>query len=132
MPGWELSKHRIYVMAEDLGGRDFSLKSSSLRVVDDALAKGEILRTHMLRPTWHFIVAEDIRWMLQLSGGRIRTAFDSYARSPEDGDDTASTTKRFVEDSTWSLLLGGNKSLTKRGVDGWVSVGQESRQTIAV
>ena len=57
------------------------LKSSSLRVVDDALAKGEILRTHILRPTWHFIVAEDIRWMLQLSGGRIRTAFDSYARS---------------------------------------------------
>ena len=50
------------------------LKSSSLRVVDDALAKGEILRTHILRPTWHFIVAEDIRWMLQLSGGRIRTA----------------------------------------------------------
>ena len=56
------------------------LKSSSLRVVDDALAKGEILRTHILRPTWHFIVAEDIRWMLKLSAQRIISANDSFAK----------------------------------------------------
>ena len=57
------------------------LKSATLQAVDNALAKGEILRTRILRPTWHFVAAGDIRWMLQLSGGRIKTAFESYARS---------------------------------------------------
>ncbi|MGH2690132.1 MAG: DNA glycosylase AlkZ-like family protein, partial [Actinomycetota bacterium] len=30
------------------------------RAVDD----GRILRTHILRPTWHFVAAEDLRWLL--------------------------------------------------------------------
>lgn len=100
------------------------LKSSSLRVVDDALAKGEILRTHILRPTWHFIVAEDIRWMLQLSGGRIRTAFDSYARSRKMEITESFYTKgcRLLEQ-----LLGGNKSLTKQELmDGFGRAGVET------
>ena len=87
------------------------LESSSLQAVDDALAKGEILRTHILRPTWHFIAAEDIRWMLQLSGGRIRTAFDSYAKSRK-----MEITGSFYAKGCRLLeqLLGGNKSLTKQ------------------
>ena len=100
------------------------LKSSSLRVVDDALAKGEILRTHILRPTWHFIAAEDIRWMLQLSGGRIRTAFDSYARSRKMEITESFYTKgcRLLEQ-----LLGGNKSLTKQELmDGFGRAGIET------
>jgi hypothetical protein len=44
----------------------------SLRTVEDALVKGEILRTHVLRPTWHLVAAEDIRWMLQLSGRNVK------------------------------------------------------------
>ena len=56
------------------------LKSGSLTAVNEALQKGEILRTHVMRPTWHFIAAEDIRWMLKLSGKRIIAANDSYAK----------------------------------------------------
>ncbi len=57
------------------------LNNSTLSEVQNALDEGRILRTHILRPTWHFISAEDIRWMLQLSGKRIRTAFQSYGKS---------------------------------------------------
>jgi hypothetical protein len=32
---------------------------------------GEILRTHVLRPTWHFVAADDLRWMLGLSAPRL-------------------------------------------------------------
>jgi Winged helix DNA-binding domain len=39
--------------------------------VEKALDKGSILRTHVLRPTWHFISANDIYWMLSLSAGQI-------------------------------------------------------------
>ena len=36
------------------------------------LDDGAILRTHVLRPTWHFVRAEDIGWLLDLTGPRVR------------------------------------------------------------
>lgn len=35
---------------------------------------GAILRTHLCRPTWHFVLAEDIRWMLELTAPRVHQA----------------------------------------------------------
>ena len=31
------------------------------------IRQGEILRTHVMRPTWHFVAADDIRWLLRLT-----------------------------------------------------------------
>ncbi|NOT60497.1 MAG: winged helix DNA-binding domain-containing protein, partial [Acidobacteria bacterium] len=45
--------------------------------LDQALAEGSILRTHVLRPTWHFVAPEDIRWMLKLTAPRVN-AFNAY------------------------------------------------------
>ena len=59
------------------------LKAGNLQTVNEALAKGDILRIHVMRPTWHYVAAEDIRWMLKLSSRRIFTANDSFP-SPED------------------------------------------------
>ena len=56
------------------------LKDGRLSAVDEALWKGEIIRTHVMRPTWHFVAAEDIRWMLKLSAKHILSANDSYAK----------------------------------------------------
>jgi hypothetical protein len=36
------------------------------------LASGEVLRTHVLRPTWHYVLREDSDWLLALTGPRIR------------------------------------------------------------
>jgi hypothetical protein len=41
---------------------------------------GSILRTHVLRPTWHFVLPEDIRWMLRLSGLRVKKMAAFYDR----------------------------------------------------
>ena len=38
------------------------------RAFDD----GELLRTHVLRPTWHFVLPEDLRWLLRLTAPRLR------------------------------------------------------------
>lgn len=46
--------------------------------VEDAFARGEILRTHVMRPTWHFVAAEDIRWLLALTAARVKVAARSY------------------------------------------------------
>lgn len=39
--------------------------------------KGKILRTHMLRPTWHFVLPEDIRWIQMLTAPRVH-AFNKH------------------------------------------------------
>jgi hypothetical protein len=41
---------------------------------------GRILRTHVLRPTWHFVSPDDIGWMLELTGPRVRRHLASYTR----------------------------------------------------
>ena len=48
--------------------------------VERAFAAGEILRTHVLRPTWHFVTPADIRWMLELTGPRVGRVVTSYTR----------------------------------------------------
>ena len=40
-------------------------------VVDAAFDAGALLRTHVLRPTWHYAAPEDLRWLLKLTGPRI-------------------------------------------------------------
>jgi hypothetical protein len=50
---------------------------------DEAFNKGEILRTHVMRPTWHLVSAQDIRWMLELSAPHIRTSLKSRHRELE-------------------------------------------------
>ena len=40
--------------------------------VEAAIDRAEIIRTHLLRPTWHFVAAEDLRWMLELSAPQLR------------------------------------------------------------
>ena len=45
--------------------------------VEKEIREGSILRTHVLRPTWHFVAATDIRWLLKLSAPRVRAAMAS-------------------------------------------------------
>jgi hypothetical protein len=46
--------------------------------VEDALTRGSILRTHVLRPTWHLVTPADIRWMLALTASRIKRVMGYY------------------------------------------------------
>ena len=48
--------------------------------VEQAFTDGRILRTHVLRPTWHFVTPEDIRWMLALTGPRVHAGNAFYYR----------------------------------------------------
>lgn len=57
------------------------LPGSTNKIVEAAINRGEIIRTHILRPTWHFVDANDIHWMLKLTSPRIKQAFHGYART---------------------------------------------------
>lgn len=47
-------------------------------VIEHAFNEGTILRTHVLRPTWHFVAPEDLAWMLKLTGPRIYRSMKAY------------------------------------------------------
>jgi hypothetical protein len=48
--------------------------------IERAIDQGRILRTHVLRPTWHFVTPADIRWMLELTAPQVHRRMSSYDR----------------------------------------------------
>jgi hypothetical protein len=72
------------VQSQDYAGAKWAVgqrvKGAGDDAVEQAFHDGRILRTHVLRPTWHFVVPEDIRWMLALTAPRIRAAMGYYDR----------------------------------------------------
>jgi hypothetical protein len=56
--------------------------------VDRAFADGAILRTHVLRPTWHFVLPADIRWLLELTAPRVHALNAYYYRQLGLDEDT--------------------------------------------
>ncbi|WP_270889518.1 winged helix DNA-binding domain-containing protein [Pedococcus sp. 5OH_020] len=46
-------------------------RGSTYPAVQAELDSGRFLRTHILRPTWHFVAAEDLRWILEVTSPRV-------------------------------------------------------------
>lgn len=63
------------VQAQDYAGAKWGVAQRTTGRTDAEIERefesGQILRTHVLRPTWHFVVPADIRWMLELTGPRV-------------------------------------------------------------
>jgi hypothetical protein len=53
------------------------LPSSSDEIVEQAINRGEIIRMHMMRPTWHLVSSKDVRWMLALTAPHLFNAMKS-------------------------------------------------------
>jgi hypothetical protein len=72
------------VQAQDYAGAKWAVgmrtRGAVDAVVEQALNDGSILRTHVLRPTWHFVTPADIRWMLALTAPRVKAAMAYYDR----------------------------------------------------
>jgi hypothetical protein len=71
------------VQAQDYLGAKWALglrTRATDREVERAFAEGSILRTHVLRPTWHFVAPADIRWMLALTAPRVHALNAHYYR----------------------------------------------------
>lgn len=96
-----------YAMAKWAMG--LRIKDGTDRKIEAAIATGEILRTHVLRPTWHFVPAEDIRWMLQLTAPQIQKQMVYYDRQLGiDKKELNRSTKLFEK------TLAGKKQMTRK------------------
>ncbi len=76
--------------------------------LDAAFNSGAILRTHMLRPTWHFVTPQDIRWLLQLTAPRVHGINATRYRQLELDNETLRLSQAVL-----AQALQGGKHLTR-------------------
>lgn len=65
--------------------------------VERACNDGSIVRTHILRQTWHFVARADIRWMLALSGPRVNAVNAHYYRKLDLDERTCARSRTVIE-----------------------------------
>jgi hypothetical protein len=75
------------MQAQDYGMAKWALgvrlPEATQPVIQNAIDKGEIIRTHVLRPTWHFVSSEDAGWMLALTAPHIKASLTSRRQQLE-------------------------------------------------
>jgi hypothetical protein len=77
--------------------------------VEQAVADGRILRTHILRPTWHFVHRDDLPWLRALSAPRLhRTNAGTYRRTGIDSETAARAPPCWLE--RWQMAHTGRGS----------------------
>jgi hypothetical protein len=81
---------------------------STNQTIEKAIEKAEIIRTHVLRPTWHFVSANDIHWMLDLTGPRIKASLKFRQKHLELTDKILAKSNKVIEKA-----LTGGKHLTR-------------------
>jgi winged helix DNA-binding protein len=66
------------VQSQDYAGAKWGIaqrtRGLSDAQIDKEIDEGSIIRTHVLRPTWHFVAAADVGWMLELTAPRVHAA----------------------------------------------------------
>ena len=79
------------VQSQDFPAAKWSLGQRVSGATDESIMvaynEGTILRTHVLRPTWHFVMPQDIRWMVQLTAPRVKRIMSSSNRKLELDDE---------------------------------------------
>jgi DNA glycosylase AlkZ-like len=92
----QLIAHQTFEKAEDVVSRlcavqsqDYAaakwalglrMQNATDELIEQAYASGAILRTHVMRPTWHFVSPTDIRWLLALTSPRVNAGNSSWYR----------------------------------------------------
>jgi len=73
------------------------LPGSTDASVEAAYNRGEILRTHLMRPTWHFVSADDIYWMLDLTAPQVKRLLKTRDKQLELTEPIYSKSKDLLE-----------------------------------
>jgi Winged helix DNA-binding domain len=107
----EIVQHLGAMQAQDYAMAKWAIGTrcdATEAVIEEAINSAKIIRTHILRPTWHFVAAEDIHWMLDLSAPQVKRF-------------TASAAKKYGYDSkkldqinsAIEKMLAGNNPMTR-------------------
>ncbi len=113
----EAVAHSGAAQAQDFSAAIWSLglriRDATASTIEDAYNDGKILRVHVLRPTWHFILPEDLRWMIALTAPRVKSMVAASNRKL--GLDTTLFSK---SNAAIEKALEGHHSLTRQDLKG--------------
>ena len=105
----DVVRHFGAVQSQDYPGAKWALalrmRSAVESDIDRAFDAGAIVRTHVLRPTWHFVAPEDVRWMLALTGPKVHRGMAGRHRELGLDAPTIASAHRVFE----KALEGGNQ-----------------------
>jgi DNA glycosylase AlkZ-like len=100
------------MQAQDFHGAKWAIAQRMSTTTNAAIEKafngGTIVRTHLMRPTWHFVAPEDIRWLLKLTAPRVNLACGTNYRKLE-----LDTTIFNRSNKALTRALAGGKHLTR-------------------
>jgi hypothetical protein len=100
------------VQSQDFAGAKWALGQRTREVTESELDRlfdaGAVLRTHVMRPTWHFVLPEDICWLLELTGPRVRLRLAARHRQLEIDEGVFARTN-----AAFSAALAGGRHLTR-------------------
>ena len=103
------------MQAQAFGPAKWSIAQRLGKVVDADVERkvsgGSILRTHVMRPTWHFVAKRDLRWLMDLTGARVHRGLQSRHRELDLNPKTLARAEKLIA----SNLEGGN-FLTRREI----------------
>jgi hypothetical protein len=105
--------HLGAVQAQEFGHACWNLAQRCATDLDDvavhaAFDAGTVLRTHALRPTWHFLAPEDIRWVQNRTAPRVKALTAYYERRAGIDDELVARAMRVFE-----ATLRGGKAATR-------------------
>ncbi len=100
------------VQAQDYAGAKWAVgqrvRGATDAAIEQAFTDGTLLRTHLMRPTWHFVTPADIRWILDLTAPRLK-AINAYHDRTLELDDALFARSNAV----LAKALQGGKHLTR-------------------
>lgn len=103
------------VQAQDYAGAKWALALRAAGLTDTAVEQaftdGSIVRTHVMRPTWHFVAPADLRWLLELTAPRVHAISAHRYRDLELNDAVFRKSQAVM-----TKMLQGGRHLTRREV----------------
>lgn len=127
----EVVSHLLAVQAENPSQAAWAVAARCAPITEAELGaifdRGDILRTHVLRPTWHFVLPDDIVWLTSVTAPRVRKA---HAQNQRDTHalvaDRAPTARRLDRDAALAELarryITGHGPATERDLAYWESL----------
>lgn len=89
------------MQAQDFAGALWAIgrrmPKTTQTLIEKGFNEGHILRTHVMRPTWHFVAPADIRWLQKLTGPRVHVVNGHMYRQNELDAKVFSHTRTILE-----------------------------------
>ena len=124
----EVVRHLLAMQAQDFAGAKWAIGLRTTTAtdadVDAAVRRREIVRSWPMRGTLHFTPAEDLGWMLGLTGARTVQAAAGRHRALGLDDEAFAVAARLAEEAVGSGVLGRADLLAALNAGGLSTEGQ--------